>query len=69
VNDPRRQLPAKLIDELDGLDWSVTNGAKHLKLFVRGRLIRVYSRSFVSDHTRAHKLLATVRRYRKGLAQ
>jgi hypothetical protein len=66
MSDPRRHLPQKLIDELDGLDWCARHGRKHIKLFVRGYLIGVFPRGAVADHTRSHKLRAAVRKYRKS---
>jgi hypothetical protein len=69
MNASRRVLPQRLVDELDGLDWEVTNGSRHLKLRVGGKLIAVYPRGHVPDGPRSHKLRNIIKKLRKSLAQ
>jgi hypothetical protein len=62
----RHRLPVKLRHELEGLDWCLENGGKHLHLRVGDRLVGVLPKGNVSDSSRVHKMLAAVRRFKKA---
>lgn len=45
----RNAIPPALRAELEGTDWRVENGGKHLKLIVNGRLCGILSRGYTSE--------------------
>jgi hypothetical protein len=59
------RLPERLLDELAGLNWSLTNGGKHFHLRVNGRLVGVYPRGRIIDRARTSRMVGAVRRYKK----
>jgi hypothetical protein len=43
------KLPSILLDELSGLDWRVTLGAKHHKIMIGQNLVGIWPRGKVND--------------------
>jgi hypothetical protein len=48
----RRRLPALVLEELRGSDWTLENGARHWHLRIGGRLVSVIPRGIIPDSKR-----------------
>lgn len=59
------RLPAYLTEELEGLNWEMRRGSKHLKLYIEGDFVTVWSSSKSCNNNQMVNTRARIRAWRR----
>jgi hypothetical protein len=62
-----RRLPKVVLEALEGAEWELVPGKKHVKLVIAGRLVTTISHGHRPNYDRVDlKLATTIRNFRRG---